>query len=236
MNEDFERIYTILQEYTEIAAKNVVVLDPEHFTMIRKNGIGASDSSAVLGTMSKFRTAEDVLNDKLTLEYTANDRAISEKPVVKMGRDLEPLVLDKAAEALSKPIYKIPDMMRVITYPYLTINYDGIMMSGDMAVPVEAKVVSTFGDKYYGFDQEEVNSVMPNEGINAISKRIGIPPYYYVQVQHQLLGTNANYAYLAALRVKTWDFHIFKVPEDPNVQKQIIMDGHIFWRKVERNR
>ena len=246
--------------HCEVEHEAAADLSPEDFAMLRKKGLGASDVSIFLGTMGAFgKTIDSLITDKLTMRYTDQDRAISEKPSVRIGKDLEDMVLAKAAGSLGKPVVKAKEMFRMIKYPYLTMNLDGVTSIPEtfgvdplvqtMWIPVEAKVVTTFGDKYYDwekasrmFHDERAFEGRPNDAlarqhyIDLVAADVGIPPYYYVQVQHELLGMGAKYGYLAALRIKDWQIHIFAVTANPMIQSWIITEGFAVWSRIEKLR
>ena len=228
--------------------------------MLRKMGLGASDASVYLGTMTVFsKTADDLVTDKLTMKYTEKDTEISNKPSVRMGRDLEDLVLQKAALSLDREVVKAPQMFRMKKYPFLTMNLDGVTrvpwpdaidpLGQTICIPVEAKVVTTYGDKYYGWDKvarrvsiEPQFTGRPGEladrqgYIGMLAEAVGIPAYYYVQVQHEMLGMGAPYGHLAALREKDWLLYIFTVPANHTVQEWIITEGYRVWQRIENLR
>ena len=52
--------------------------------------------------------------------------------------------------------------------------------------------------------------------------RIGIPAYYYTQVQQEIMGLNAPYGYLAVLFDDSWTFKLYLVKADTYVQNKII--------------
>ena len=235
-------------------------LSPEAFAMLRKMGLGASDVSIYLGTMGTFnKTIDSLITDKLTMRYTDQDREISEKPSVRMGKDLEDMVLAKAAASLGKPVVKAKEMFRMIKYPYLTMNLDGVTeipyaVTDDpliqrRCIPVEAKVVTTFGDKYYDWEKSsrvfhdepafegKANDATSRQAyIDHMASLVGIPPYYYVQVQHEMLGMGVKCGYLAALRIKDWQLHIFAVTANPTIQNWIITEGFAVWSRIEKLR
>lgn len=226
----------------DVDVSNITALNEEQFALARRHGLGASDTSAVLGLMDKFRGPEDVMENKLAIGYTDEEAAVSKKPNVKKGRDLEPLILKKASEHFDKRIIKPSDMYRLKKYPWLTINYDGLMMTDEGMIPVECKWVSTYADKYYKFGQqsdvlfERLPKEITKEAFINRAEQIGIPPYYYCQVQQQLMGTEAPYAWLAVLRDKTWELEVFKVPSSPELQEFIATETYKFWSRVERQR
>lgn len=210
------------------------VNDKEAFALNRRKGFGASDSSILLG-VNHWTTIDQLIEQKNSLEITADELAVADKPQVRMGADLEPLILQKFEEWSGLEASKPEAQYRLVDYPYLTINFDGL--AGD--VPVECKCISQFARKYWDFDKsmKDINDVRKlrrvDEGsvsarVEAQAKDIGIPPYYYTQVQQQLLGSCKTYAYLAALDVKEWTLHVFFVPEDSEIQTAIIMAGAMY--------
>lgn len=236
-------MYDAVLKHCDIHVENVNKMTEEEFAMSRRNGIGASDMSAILGTMDKFRTASDVLMNKLETTYTDEERAIGKKPAVKKGKDLEPLILQKAEAILKADVVKLTESFKLKQFPYLTINYDGLVRL-DQVVPVEAKVVTTYGDKYYIFgDEIDVKPALLYDpgsdrltNLKELAKHHGIPSYYLVQLQQQMMGVGSSYGYLAALRDKTWTLHLFKIPAYNWIQDWIKTEGYLFWQKVEKAR
>ena len=51
--------------------------------------------------------------------------------------------------------------------------------------------------------------------------KLGIPAYYYTQVQQEIAGLDAPYGYLAAMFDETWSFKLFYVPRDEYVISKI---------------
>lgn len=226
----------------DVAHENAYQLNEEQFAMIRRNGIGASDTSAILGAMDKFRNAEDILQNKLETTYTDAEKEVSMKPNVRKGRMLEPMILEWAERLLGTEVIKPQDMYRLKDYPHLTVNYDGLTLIDGELVPVEAKFVSTYGDKYYNFnDPNPVPlSVPPHadrlQALQDAAKHHGIPPYYLIQVQQQMMGTGSSRAILAALRDKYWEVYLFTVPVYPWMQEWLAVETFRFWNRVQKAR
>ena len=65
--------------------------------------------------------------------------------------------------------------------------------------------------------------------------RIGIPPYYYTQVQQEMMGIDAPYGYLAALFDETWTFKLYLVKKDTFVQNKIYDIANKNKDKIEKN-
>ena len=237
-------------EQLEVAVKDAYLLDPEEFTNIRRQGIGASDSSVILGLQKQWKTTEDIIEEKLRTHVTEEEKEIGRKISVRKGRDLEPLILDKASEFFKEKIIKPTDMYRLKHIPYLTVNFDGVMKyNTEYPIPVEAKFVTTYGEKYYNVDnaiknkrdkdlkyQLEIKNSFIDQDVEVKAKAVGIPPYYYAQVQQQLLALDAPYGYLVALHDKTWELSVHLVPADPMVQFEIIRKGKEVWDEIEARR
>lgn len=210
---------------------NTEGMDAEAFTMSRRKGFGASDSSVILG-INHWDTPEVLVAQKNSNEITAEEIEVGLKPVVRMGNDLEPLIISKASEFLGVGIEKDTNTYCLEDYPQLTVNYDGRCENGR---PVECKCVSTYGRKYWDFSKawsttqkdvpEYSSATSVKDKIITQAAMYGIPEYYYTQVQQQLIGVDLDYAYLAALDVKEWTLHIFKIKEDEMVQRAIIEES-----------
>ena len=109
----------------------------------------------------------------------------------------------------------------------LSINFDGVIEEEGKLVPVEAKLVSKYGEKYYNkLVDMNVIKIKPlnvdiNKPIDAYIKQkallLGIPAYYYTQVQQEIAALNAPYGYLAALFDESWTFKLFYIPRDERV-------------------
>lgn len=216
--------------------------DPNAFSMLRRNGFGASDNSVFLG-LNKWTKIEELIAQKQATEITPEEKLIGEKPVVRKGSDLEPLILQKFAEFSGMEVYKPNAMYSFVEHPWLTINYDGVLDFGDdVLIPVEAKFVSTYADKYW-----DTLKAIPHIGagnpvfmaghnpvdvMEATAKQYGIPGYYYSQLQQQLMGLNAPFGYMAALFDKTWELKVFKIFAEPYTKNQILTVGKEIWDKV----
>lgn len=208
--------------------------DQEAFALLRRQGFGASDSSILLG-VNKWTTIEQLIEQKNSPTITPEEIEVGNKPNVRMGRDCEEIILKKfAAWAGDKPTQKPDEMFRLEICPALTVNYDGMVeIEPDVLIPVECKTVSMFADKYWdktkaiknihgGSNIRYGSATSVQDHIQHEADAYGIPAYYYTQIQQQLMGVDANYAYLAALFVKTWELCVYKIYEDEYVQSAII--------------
>lgn len=237
-----DRLKVIVEDAAELART-----DQEAFSMIRRVGFGASDSSIILG-VNPFPdgTIEKLLAQKRTQYVTPEERAIGQMVNVRKGVDLEPIIMRKFQEAYDIPeerIQKPPAMYRIDDSP-LTVNYDGVLQVPPFQVPVECKFVSTYGGKYYdttkamgsslsmGIDIKDLGDEVNEMYLAARSKEAGIPIYYYTQIQQQLFGLNAEFGYLAALFDKDWELKTFLVMADPKVQARLRVLAEVYWNQI----
>ena len=204
----------------DVAIENVQSMSNEEYALVRKNGFGASDSSILCG-VNLYKTMEQLITEK----------KVGEKPIVKKGYDLEPIILNKAEEQLKRTIHKPDDMFKFKDVDGLTVNYDGVLeLEDSILIPIEAKLVSKYGEKYYNKSISEAVAKTIDvtvEGTDLASHikrkalKLGIPAYYYTQVQQEIAGLDAPYGYLAAMFDETWSFKLFYVPRDEYVISKI---------------
>ena len=116
--------------------------------MLRRNSIGASDSSIILG-VNTFTDTAKLIEQKCTEGITEEELAIGEKENVRKGADLEPLILQKFEEWSGMETYKPDAMYQLKLFPQLTVNFDGVICLDNTYIPAEAKFVSTYANKYW---------------------------------------------------------------------------------------
>jgi hypothetical protein len=211
--------------------------------MLRRNGFCGSDSSILLG-VNPFKTLPELIKEKLSTTISAEERAIGELTAVRKGRDLEPLIIQKFEQYFQQDTFKPSDMYKFRDYPYLKVNYDGVTGKPGAYVPAEIKVVTVKGERHYNpaktiFD--EINGFKPlpenptghNWSIETKAGYYGIPPYYYTQLQQEMMGLEAEYGYLSVLFEKDWRFYTFLIWKDPAVWNDIVIQGYKAWEKIE---
>ena len=232
----------------EITVRNIDSVSKEEFTQLRRTGFGGSDSSVLLG-VNPFSTISDLIQSKVRTELSEEEKAIGKLTAVRKGNDLEPLIIDKATEILGTVVFKPPHMYRFKDYPYLTMNFDGVTdLNGKQYIPVEIKVCTYKGEKHYNkfkaiFDQslpegEQARLEQPdiseaNMSIEERAAHYGIPPYYFTQVQQEMMALDAPFGFLAVLFESDWYVRIFKIFKDPKTQNALIIQGYKTWQKVE---
>jgi len=232
----------------EIANIDEVIAESnEAFAELRKNGLGGSDSSMVLG-VNPYKSRTELIQEKAREGLTEEEKQVSDKVAVRKGRDLEPLIIDKSSKFLNINIFKPKDMYRFKEYPYLTMNFDGVAKTPEGAshkyFPVEIKVVTMYGQKHYDankafFSEDDgFTTLPPNYAMSEINTietkalQYGIPPYYYTQLQQEMMALNSEYGYLSVLFDKDWKIYTFFVHRDPFVQSRLITEGYKVWNEV----
>lgn len=231
----------------EIAVENIDAVGKEEFTQLRRQGFGGSDSSVLVG-VNPFSTITDLIASKTRTELSEEEKAIGKLAAVRKGNDLEPLIIEKATECLKNKVFKPPHMYRFKEYPYLTMNFDGVTdLEGKQYVPVEIKVCTFKGEKHYNkfkafFDESQIEGQQVSFEPEDISEKnmsieeragyYGIPPYYFTQLQQEMMALDAPFGFIAVLFESDWYVRIFKVWRDPKTQNAIIIQGYKTWQKV----
>lgn len=216
----------------------------EEFAMIRREGLGGSDSSIVLG-VNPYTSPTQLIQQKARNTLTEEEKEVGEKTAVRKGRDLEPLIIQKTEKAFNIDVFKPKDMYRFKKYPWLTMNFDGVVENKDGTYyPNEIKVVTLYGQKHYDFNKafyDETQGMLPLPPNYAISEtnsiitkamQYGIPPYYYTQLQQEMMALNSPYGILSVLRDSDWRLFSFYVHQDPYTQSRIISEGYKVWQEV----
>lgn len=232
----------------EIAVENIDSVSKEEFTQLRRQGFGGSDSSVLVG-VNPFSTISDLIQSKVRTELSEEEKAVGKLAAVRKGNDLEPLVIKKATEIIENKVFKPPHMYRFKEYPFLTMNFDGVTdLENKQYVPVEIKVCTYKGEKHYNKFKAFYDESLPegeqarlepedisenNMTIEERAAHYGIPPYYFTQLQQEMMALDAPFGFIAVLFESDWYVRIFKAWKDPKTQNAIIINGYKTWQKVE---
>ncbi len=221
----------------------------EAFAIARKNGLGASDSSVILG-VNKWKTVDELIKEKATPGITDAEIAIGKKASVRKGADLEEFILkkfqDDFADKYSMTVHKPDAQFRFEKCPSLTVNFDGVMqyVSHEL-IPVEAKVVTKYAQKYWNkanaitdliAGQRYMSGGTLENHIEQQAQLYGIPPYYYTQIQQQLMGLDSLYGYMPALFDDEWTMYVFKIYSDDFVFQALKSKAPEVWNLIEELR
>ena len=236
----------------EVDIANIDQYPNEQYALLRKNGLGTSDSSIVLG-VNPYTSKNDLIAEKCRNYLTEEELEVGTKSAVRKGRELEPLIIHKHSQVMGRRIIKPTDMYRHKDYPFIKFNFDGVidkLYNEDgtyQYIPDEIKVVTIYGMKHYQpkkatFSEFTGWQLIPphyeKEDISIEQKAAmyGIPPYYYTQLQQQIFGLNAPYGFLTVMFEKDWQIHSWFVWRDQKVINQLIMEDAKTWNIIESKR
>jgi len=222
------------------------------YALLRKNGLGTSDSSIVLG-VNPYTTRTDLIAEKCRDYLTEDELQVGDKSAVRKGRELEPLIIHKHAQIMGRRIIKPIDMYRHKDYPYIKFNFDGVidkLYNEDgtyQYIPDEIKVVTMFGMKHYqpkkatfseykGWNEIPPHYEKENLTIEKKAELYGIPPYYYTQLQQQIFGLKAPYGFLTVMFERDWQIHSWLVWRDQKTINQLIIEDSKTWSIIEQKR
>lgn len=221
--------------------------DQHAFAMLRRVGFGASDSSVILG-VNLYTKLDELIQQKRSVELTDEELRVGQLEQVRKGRDLEPIILQHFAKQFGVEVAKPKAMYRLTDSPSLTVNFDGVFQLEDKLIPVEAKFVSKYAKKYWNRTlrvqslQEAINRMRPievkyhtkiEEHIRLCAEDCGIPPYYYTQVQQQLLALDAPFSYLTSVWDAGWEYNTFLIPRDLITQAELCTRADHIWKNIK---
>ena len=236
----------------EVDIANIDQYPNQEYALLRKNGLGTSDSSIVLG-VNPYKTRTDLITEKCRNYLTEEELEVGDKSAVRKGRELEPLIIHKHSEIMDRRVIKPIDMYRHKDYPYIKFNFDGVidkLYNEDGSyqyIPDEIKVVTIYGMKHYqknlatfseftGWNQIPPHYEEANATIEQKAAMYGIPPYYYTQLQQQIFGLKAPYGFLTVLFERDWQLHSWFIWRDQKVINQLIIEDCKTWDEIERKR
>ena len=171
-----------MNNYKEIADNfffffcNLITFDTkEEWLNIRKEGIGGSDLSSILGH-NYYRNAKDIYKSKKEKDTTQEHNF-----AIDFGNDFEPIVFN-AFKYKYKNIYEVLDykniMFRNIWFPFIQASLDGVLVdkrNNDIGI-LEIKTCQQRKGKWYD-----------NYGNRVV------PQYYFDQAIHYFNVTGANF-------------------------------------------
>ncbi len=189
---------------SKTAIAKVTDLSRKEWLALRKNGIGGSDAAAVCG-MSRWKGQLDVYLDKTSKdvsEFLGNE-------AMYWGIKMEPILRDEFAVRSGLKVEEVPYMFRRKEYPFMIADIDGIVHEKDGSISLlEIKTAGGYAEK----DWEN-----------------GLPPEYYIQIQHYLAVVDLPKAYVAVL-IGGNKFRTEEVPRDDDTIETITNLEADFWR------
>ena len=227
----------------EISIRDVEKLDAKGFTLARRGGFGGSDSGSLLG-VNPFMKLSELIAQKASSTLSEEELAVSNQIAVIKGNDLEPLIIDKFQSIFNMQTVKPTDMYAFKEWPYLKMDFDGVTGTPDQYIPVEIKVVTKRGERHYnpdcclyiegiGYQQAPQHFELANNSIETKAAEFGIPPYYYTQLQQEMMALNAPFGFLCTLWESEWTVHVWVIYKDETVWNALKIEGFKAWQQVE---
>lgn len=237
----------------EVDVARVGDLPNDQYALLRRNGFGGSDSSVLLG-VNPYKTIDELIKEKSTPILTAEEKLTGQKKAVRMGNDLEPIVILKHGVLYDTEVLKPIDMYKYPAYPHIKMNFDGVAYDEleKHYYPVEIKICSSkASEKHY--NEAKALSIEGQGFINPIpidvsdsltmtihdkARHYGIPPYYYTQLQAEIMacGEKCRYGYLSVMYMNDWYMRTWFVWRDDKVLNDLIINAQLAWDKVVANR
>lgn len=236
----------------QVDVPNIDQLPNEQYALLRKNGLGCSDSSILTG-VNPYKRLKDLIEEKSRNYLTEEELVVGDKVAVRKGRELEPFVIQKHSQYTGHKIIKPTDMYRHKEFPFLTVNFDGVMEcysreTGELIyIPDEIKIVTKTGARHYNRGKAYFRERVGYQAINSdeligitnanatiLDKagRVGLPPYYYTQLQMEMYHLNAPFGFLTALFENEWELCTWIVMKDTHTQNAVIIAAHKAWEKI----
>lgn len=233
----------------QVDVADIDLLPNEEYAMLRKDGFGCSDSSILVG-VNPYTTFGQLIKEKSETQLSEEEKAVGQKTAVIKGRELEPFIIQKNAQITGRKLIKPVDMYRHKEFPFLTVNFDAVMEARNsdnslIYFPDEIKVSTYYGAKHYDrkkayFREREGYFDPPDPGIftsktNTIEQKavqVGIPPYYYTQLQMEMFHLNAPFGFLTVLFENEWQLCTWIAYQDKHTQLQVILKGSQAWEQV----
>ena len=176
------------------------MMSREEWLASRRNGIGGSDASAILG-VNPYSSPLKVYLDKIG---KSEDGETNE--AMRQGTDLEQYVADRFVEATGKKVRRCNKILQHPDYPWMLANIDRDIVGENAGL--ECKTTSPYSK--FRFDEGEIN------------------PHYYWQCIHYMAVTGADRWYVSIV-VLGRAHHVFCIERDEDAIASLIQAERDFW-------
>ena len=181
-------------------------IDRDEWLHARRTGIGASEAAAVLGE-SPYGSPISVYADKI--DPDAPFQAQSER--MEWGNILEAQILERFETVTKFATVANGALVRSVHYPFMLATVDGWAIDFDPWRPVDAKNTQD-GAGWSG----------------------GVPKHVWIQMQHQMVVTDAVTAYVAVL-IRGCEFKWAAVERNEDfIDDTLVPQLEEFWLRVEK--
>lgn len=173
----------------------------EEWLASRRNGVGGSDASAILG-LNPYSSPLRVYLDKI-----GKGEEPETNEAMRQGTDLEQYVADRFVEATGKKVRKCNKILQHPDYPWMLANIDRDIIGENAGL--ECKTTSPYSK--FKFDEGEIN------------------PHYFWQCVHYMAVTGAERWYVSIV-VLGKAHHVFCIERDEDAIAQLIEAERNFWQ------
>ena len=184
---------------------STVGMSHEEWLEHRRNTIGGSDASAILG-MNDYSSPYTVWAEKLGKLPPKEDNE-----AMRIGRDLEAYVAQRFTEKTGKKVRRENNILWNPDYPYAHANVDRMIVGEDAGL--ECKTTSSLNITKF--------------------KNGEFPDNYYAQCVHYMMVTGCKKWYLGVL-VLGKGFYDFEIERDEEEIKALAKSEEDFWEYVKK--
>lgn len=175
----------------------------------RRNHITASDMAAIMGK-SPWKTQEQLFYEKLGLGEPQ-----IETQAMKRGKELESIARQKLNERMRETNTNfLPTCTESVTWPYLAASLDGFC---DAMAP------------YFRICEIKTGNAEAKEKAKAGI----IPEHYRIQIETQLLVSEADLCYYAFYDDADDSLEVIEVRPDLDLQVRILEAANEFWERLQ---
>ena len=174
----------------------------EDWLMLRRQGIGGSDASSILG-LNPYSSAYAVYMDKMGLAPE-----VEENEAIWTGREMENAIIRRTSAELGVKVQKRHAILQNPVYPWMLANIDAWIPS--LGIGVEAKSTSSWNHSDFANGE--------------------IPANYYCQATHYMATTGAS-EWVLSVAVLGKSFHLFRIKRDEAEITALIEAERLFWNE-----
>lgn len=182
---------------------NTLDMSSNEWLKHRRDGIGGSDSSVIMG-INPWRSPMDLWLEK-TEQYTED----IDSEAMYWGRVLEDVVSREFVIRNKTKVRRINAILQHPDYPFMIANLDRVVVGKKEGL--EIKTGHEFSAQYWNDE---------------------VPAHYYAQVQHYMAVTSFKVWHIAAL-IGGNKYKQFKVLRNENYIKELIKAEQDFWELVQ---
>src|SRR5574343_1105455 len=209
-----KRYATVFRPVNGYFKKGEYFMERSEWLKNRRAGIGSSDAAAVHG-LSPYSTAYELWQEKTSTDITEEPSSF----VMSKGNEFEPIARAKFAalhniENFTEETFE-PANLEMASLPFMKASLDG--WSSDKRIVVEFK--------YQGVAEHA------RTGDSTLTVKERVRLHYWIQVQHQLLVSGADFAWFVSYNGES--LTMVKIEPDLEFMRLHLTKCETFWTLVE---